>query len=51
MNRQSGYYWVKHNGKWVIATYHGTHWAISGFIYYADSSFDQIHEKRITEPK
>jgi hypothetical protein len=49
MNRQNGYYWVKLRGKWVIATYHGTHWAVSGFIYYSDSAFERIYEKRLVE--
>jgi hypothetical protein len=50
--RQSGYYWVKIRGSWLIAQYLGTgtgiKWMLFGSNNYAkDSDFEEIDERQI----
>lgn len=47
--RETGYYWVKWHGKWVIAVYdYFDDWWIHGIPYFLHTSeFEEIDEKRI----
>jgi hypothetical protein len=49
--REPGYYWVKNDGKWIIALWvndgHYTEWEIGDRIE-QDSDFEEIDERRIT---
>lgn len=49
--RELGYYWVKYEGKWVVAEYYmnkffGTNWR-NGLL---DSEFDLINETKLNPP-
>jgi hypothetical protein len=49
--RQSGYYWVKHNGKWIIAEYAATWngwWMPGEPNIYENGEFNEIDETQIT---
>jgi hypothetical protein len=50
MDRIGGYYWVKFQGEWVIATYHSKFdfWLYNGLKETA--AFDEINENRIKSP-
>lgn len=53
MSRQSGYYWVKEDGLWVVAWYSSTlqAWQVAGSrSYWEDTAFDEINETRILAP-
>ena len=48
MKRESGFYWVIHEGKWVIAEWDSDTWFItSDNWYYSDEEFDEIDETQI----
>lgn len=44
--RESGHYWVKHNGDWVVAKhYSNSHWCFPGIEqYFEDTDFEEIGE-------
>ena len=51
IDRESGYYWVKLRGKWVVGEFKQISWLIHGREYrYSDTQFDEIYENRITLP-
>lgn len=55
--RQSGYYWVKYDGKWIVAEFeyflykNGDEykiWQVAGLeLSFYDNEFDEIDETRI----
>lgn len=52
--RQSGFYWVKYDGKWTIAEYTSysgqSEWYVTGNdCYFISEEFDEIDENRIPD--
>lgn len=46
--RESGYYWVKHNGEWVVAEYRIRYWFYLNMGSGAtDAIWDEIDERKI----
>ena len=50
MKRETGYYWVKFKGEWLIFLYIKHMWFGISHAFYQDDSFDQIDERRILSP-
>ncbi len=54
MERESGYYWVKIKGEWIVAQWDKSMdwWVITGneHLFY-DSDFEEIDERRIVRVK
>ena len=51
MKREPGFYWVKHEGEWIIADYAFGFWLITGMeSSYHDYNFEAIHETRLIPP-
>jgi hypothetical protein len=50
MKREEGFYWVKHNGGWIIAFwYDDKEWYITGSeVMFEDYDFDEISINRLT---
>lgn len=48
--REEGYYWVKYNGKWMIAEFwrSGLWWLTGALPHYNEEDFEEIDEKRLT---
>jgi hypothetical protein len=51
MKRENGYYWVHHEGKWVIAEWDDESWWVAaGDTWgYSDDYFDEIDETKIVK--
>ena len=51
--RENGYYWVKYDGKWVIAEYYAPNFPLTWGMCnseenFFDEEFEEISENRIT---
>lgn len=46
--REKGYYWVKHEGEWMIAFWYGPNWEL-GHWSLEDKDFDEIDERRLVK--
>lgn len=48
MKRESGYYWIKLHGEWMIGYYSHSEWNIyENFATFDDEELDEIDENRI----
>ena len=49
--REEGYYWVKDDGKWVVAQWTGFSWYLfTSDDCYKDIAFEETDERRIERP-
>jgi hypothetical protein len=49
MSRQPGYYWVKADGKWIVAEFYDNRWWHTGMDYHVPEP-PEIDERRIIPP-
>lgn len=51
--RESGFYWVKFEGNWIVAEYYNFthHWELCGvYDKHYERDFEAINETRLTPP-